>query len=245
MHVVWLSTKNEINQESIIENTPTWIQPSVVTTEPYFDGLKQAYDFLLHIETNFGSSCDTVLRELEALECEKIKRKSIVAKLFEDMDNLPPLSIRLLTPLATSKTLIPGACTIGQKGLDHIPDGDSLHATWSDSDQTSDISQSAAKFERDYSKKGYPSVKVTLTHALERPIVTPMFHVWDPTQMTTTKSETEHSNGMIPNEMAKGMTILNEKLKSKIDKYTPSPIITCDDPASICHQQWLPLEWLL
>ena len=218
-----------------------WIQPSVAESDDYITALNKAYDLLFRLDTILTSQ-GSIRDQLNEFQGEEATSNREVSKMEKQMATLPPLSLRLLGPLALSKTLIPGACPIGQKGLWYsVKDSSSSNNCFSPrfkADSSLDLTQAVVYFNRDYSKKGFPSIKVTSVLAYENPILAPTFHAWDPTQLTATINEGEPLSGNIPNEMAKGDRISKDFLNSIIDRWSPPPIIIYAQPSTFTHKKW-------
>ena len=222
------------------ESEIKWLQPSVEELDKYFGAVRKAYD-LIYL---FGASYlyKSFTSDLEVLSKDQTWRRNFVTeKQIELRQLLLPKSLRLLGPLALTKTLIPGACVIGEKGigfaLSKIP-SDRSEAISFKRESELDLTQAVAQFQRYETKKGAPFNKVTMLLALERPFLTPSFHAWDPNQLTPTSNEGEQLSNIIPSVMAKGISIMKEPLQSVIDTWVPPSIILCDDPSSSDHPKW-------
>lgn len=214
-------------------NNIQWIQPSVVDTDEYYSSLKLAFDLLLSVNHVFVINNTIELSELGGFNCVQEARYNAISNMERDMVNLPPLSLRLLGKRALSKTLIPGACQIGQRGI--WQKGGSSE---DESDRGLDLTQAVAYFDRDSSSKGIPSTKVTTLFAFEKHAPAPVFHEFDPTQIEPAINEGNNVDLAIPTVMAKGNSIYKEKLVSVIDDWLPPPIIICDQPSTADDKKW-------
>ncbi len=221
------------------KDTIRWIQPSTVETDRYYSKLKKAYDTLHRFEV--VNNMQSLTRELQLVASNQGRRSDIVRGGRKSLRKLPPASLRLLGHVALSKTLVPGACRIGRKGVgfssNDIPT-DQSEAISFKRELALDLTQAVAHIQRHQSKKGSPFHKVTMLLALERPILTQSFHAWDPEQVPGVVNKGEPPKDIIPGIMAEGISIMKERLQSIIDEWVPAPVISCDDPSSYDDPKW-------
>ena len=236
------TTVSDSNNSCTIDNVQ-WVQPSVVDSNAYLTALRNAFELFSCFDSIFTSQRNIEIQQIGGFDCVCESRKNAVAKLENEMVTLPPLSLRLLGKRAFSKTLIPGACTIGASGSwCETEDFDDIYTKRNRHTETSvetDLTQPVAYFNKESSKKGISSTKVTMSLAFEKHALAPSFYEFDDTQITPSlEDEDDIVDSNIPTIMAKGGDIFTNPLDSRIDEWRPSPIIICDEPSTFHDKKW-------
>ena len=201
-----------------------------------------ANDLFFRLDTIFTSKDTIEMNQLGGFHWMQRSRSDMVSKVESEMISLPPQSLRLLGNISLSKKLIPGACTIGQKGLWYSTTENSDYykrfIPHYETNSLKDPTQAVAYFDLGYSKKGFPSVQVMTLVALESVVSAPLFHEWNPTQITAMVNKGEIIDEKIPTTMAKGDVIMKDALDSTIDKWLPPPVVTYDQPSTLNDKRW-------
>jgi hypothetical protein len=129
---------------------------------------------------------------------------------------IPSLALRLSGPLALSKDLIPGVCSIP------------FRLNWEvfgNSSNFIDSTEVAITFNRETATS---PLTVTTRAAFQYPIEAPRFKVFDKKQMIPECASHKPVQGPIPLTMAKAKSILTEELESLVDARCPGPVTLID-----------------
>ena len=219
MQPSWLSVKETKYGDCEVE----WSQPSTKMTDSEFRDALGMGNSVLYSLCEGASSYQTVVDFLGKGTFQEESRHLSAMRLEQDMENLPPLSLRLSHSLARSESLVPGSCALG-----------SIGPWWTDTDEVkssfelldcSDDTQVALCFKPDKDSK---STIVTTRLALETPISAPTYDAFDPVPIMPESAVDEPVTGPIPSTMAHSSLLLEEPLLSEIDARSLSTIVTVD-----------------